>query len=141
GGRVDALDTRGSWRLVDALRAFAFDGSAEGRTVALDGGKDALDLGTWSDGTPLRAPPSTWDSSAPHEGLAQWKCGGMGEAAMRRLLAGEQYSRLALPDPAHVDAARLPASDRLMAKPPEPPSGGWPESVRKAMENGAALLL
>src|SRR5205814_1107128 len=59
-GRVDALDTRGTWRELDALRAFAFDGSTEGREIALGTAKESLDLGQWSDGTPVLPALSAW---------------------------------------------------------------------------------
>lgn len=49
---TDALDYRGTWRLFDALCAAAFENKS--RDVALGGGPAQLDMGQWSDGTPVK---------------------------------------------------------------------------------------
>ncbi|MBI2513257.1 MAG: alpha/beta hydrolase [Opitutae bacterium] len=58
---TDALDYYGTWRLFDALCAAAFDGHT--RELALGGSPTQLDMGKWSDGTPvkplLRRSPAT----------------------------------------------------------------------------------
>jgi hypothetical protein len=61
---TDALDYYGTWKLFDALCAAAFENKY--RDVALGGGPAQLDMGQWSDGTPVKpmvhlspaAPPS-----------------------------------------------------------------------------------
>jgi 4-amino-4-deoxy-L-arabinose transferase-like glycosyltransferase/dienelactone hydrolase len=61
--RDDALDERALYRLLDALAAYVFAGDPEGRQVALGQGAPAqVDLGRWSDGSPL--PRLLW-SAAP----------------------------------------------------------------------------
>ncbi|MCL4821081.1 MAG: alpha/beta hydrolase [Vicinamibacteria bacterium] len=52
-GETDALDFFGFWKLADALIAAAFDG--RDRDAALGGGRAQTFMGTWSDGTPVRA--------------------------------------------------------------------------------------
>lgn len=49
---TDALDYYGSWKLFDALRDAAFEG--KNREIALGGGAAQLNMGTWSDGTPVK---------------------------------------------------------------------------------------
>lgn len=49
---TNALDYYGTWKLFDALRDAAFEG--KNREIALGGGPAQLDMGRWSDGTPLR---------------------------------------------------------------------------------------
>jgi acetyl esterase/lipase len=49
---TDALDYHGTWRLFDALCAAAFENKF--RDVALGGGAAQLDMGQWSDGTPVK---------------------------------------------------------------------------------------
>lgn len=49
---TDALDYYGTWKLFDALRDAAFDG--KNRDIALGGGAGQLNMGTWSDGTPVK---------------------------------------------------------------------------------------
>jgi hypothetical protein len=59
-GRLDALDHHGVFRLVDAVAADALFGDPLARTVAF--GADSaehLDMGRWSDGSPVRPPTST----------------------------------------------------------------------------------
>jgi hypothetical protein len=74
--------------------------------------------------------------------MLRWRCGGYGETAMRRLLHKEAYSTLPLPDPKTVVASRLPASERLMAKPPErEPEEKWPSVVTSGARAGVALVL
>ncbi len=52
-GGTDALDYYAYWRLFDALCACAFDGKSA--DIALGGGdRMQTDMGTWSDGTPVR---------------------------------------------------------------------------------------
>lgn len=48
---TDALDYYGTWRLFDALCASAFENKM--RDVALGGSAAQLDMGKWSDGTPV----------------------------------------------------------------------------------------
>lgn len=62
---VDALDTRGTWRLFDALAAAAFTG--QGRDQCLGGTDAQKDLGRWSDGVPVKPPLVTDDPEAPQE--------------------------------------------------------------------------
>ncbi len=53
--RDDALDVWAVFRLFDALAAWSFEGSADGRRVALSHGDPAqVTLGVWPDGTPMR---------------------------------------------------------------------------------------
>ncbi|MGE3796622.1 MAG: alpha/beta hydrolase fold domain-containing protein, partial [Thermomicrobiales bacterium] len=54
GGQVDALDWYGTWKLLDALMACAFQGSDCGK--ALSGSEFQHDMGVWSDGTKVIAP-------------------------------------------------------------------------------------
>jgi dienelactone hydrolase len=49
---TDALDYYGTWKLFDALCTAAFAGKQ--RDVALGGGPAQLDMGRWSDGTPVK---------------------------------------------------------------------------------------
>lgn len=49
---TDALDYYGTWKLFDALCAAAFAG--QHRDTALGGGPAQLDMGKWSDGTPVK---------------------------------------------------------------------------------------
>lgn len=49
---TDALDYYGTWRLFDALCAAAFDNQS--RDAALGGTAAQLDMGKWSDGTPVK---------------------------------------------------------------------------------------
>jgi acetyl esterase/lipase len=49
---TDALDYYGTWRLFDALCAAAFENKS--RDVILGGGAAQLDMGRWSDGTPVK---------------------------------------------------------------------------------------
>lgn len=49
---TDALDYYGTWKLFDALCDAAFKG--QNRDVALGGGARQLDMGRWSDGTPVK---------------------------------------------------------------------------------------
>jgi dienelactone hydrolase len=49
---TDALDYYGTWKLFDALCAAAFENKL--RDVALGGGPAQLDMGKWSDGTPVK---------------------------------------------------------------------------------------
>lgn len=49
---TDALDYHGTWKLFDALCNAAFHG--KDRDIALGGGPRQLDMGQWSDGTPVR---------------------------------------------------------------------------------------
>jgi dienelactone hydrolase len=49
---TNALDYYGTWKLFDALCAAAFAGKF--RDVALGGGPAQLDMGQWSDGTPVK---------------------------------------------------------------------------------------
>jgi dienelactone hydrolase len=49
---TNALDFYGTWKLFDALCAAAFEG--KWREVALGGGPAQLDMGRWSDGTPVK---------------------------------------------------------------------------------------
>ena len=49
---TDALDYYGTWKLFDALCAAAFTGRH--RDIALGGGPAQLDMGQWSDGTPVK---------------------------------------------------------------------------------------
>lgn len=49
---TDALDYYGTWKLFDALSAAAFEG--KWRDIALGGGPAQLDMGKWSDGTPVQ---------------------------------------------------------------------------------------
>lgn len=49
---TDALDYYGTWKLFDALCAAAFTG--QHREIALGGGPAQLDMGQWSDGTPVK---------------------------------------------------------------------------------------
>jgi len=59
--RDDALDERALYRLLDALAAYAFAGDPEGRQVALGQGAPAqVDMGHWSDGSPL--PRLVWSA-------------------------------------------------------------------------------
>jgi hypothetical protein len=52
--RDDALDEYAVYRLFDALAAFTFSGSEPGRRIAFGRGSDAqIDMGRWSDGTPV----------------------------------------------------------------------------------------
>ncbi|MBX3738516.1 MAG: alpha/beta hydrolase [Candidatus Didemnitutus sp.] len=59
---TDALDYYGTWKLFDALCASAFENKF--RDAALGGGPAQLDMGKWSDGTPVKplarrsAPPA-----------------------------------------------------------------------------------
>ena len=128
---VDALDARGLWRSVDALRAFAFDGSAEGRAASLGTDADALGLGTWSDGTPIRPAATTWTAAAAP--TTWWTAGGPKEKAGRLLGKGQAHASVPLPDPTSVVASRLPASERLMAEPPPM------EAIRKHPKVAEAL--
>ena len=48
---TDALDYHGTWKLFDALCDAAFNG--QHRDVALGGSARQLDMGRWSDGTPV----------------------------------------------------------------------------------------
>lgn len=57
--RVDAMDWRGYWKWMDALCDAAFRG--ENREFALGDTPEQRDLGTWSDGTPVRGPLVTDD--------------------------------------------------------------------------------
>jgi acetyl esterase/lipase len=52
-GVVDALDWYGSWKLFDALSDCAFHGRE--CATALGGGPAQTDMGTWSDGVPVKA--------------------------------------------------------------------------------------
>lgn len=55
GGRVDALDYYGIYRPFDALADYAFNGSAEGKRIALgNGGAEQRQMGKWPDGQPVR---------------------------------------------------------------------------------------
>ncbi|HLP06848.1 MAG TPA: hypothetical protein VK178_01690, partial [Opitutaceae bacterium] len=49
---TNALDYYGTWRLFDALCAAAFENKF--REIALGGGAAQLDMGQWSDGTPVK---------------------------------------------------------------------------------------
>jgi hypothetical protein len=52
--RDDGIDSYGVYRLFDALAAFAFDGDPAGRRIAFGhGNAEQLDMGRWSDGTPV----------------------------------------------------------------------------------------
>lgn len=52
GGEADALDWLGLWKSFDLLLACAFDGDCAG----MNGSAEQLDMGSWSDGTPVRQP-------------------------------------------------------------------------------------
>ncbi|MBL9215885.1 MAG: alpha/beta hydrolase fold domain-containing protein [Opitutaceae bacterium] len=60
---TDALDYYGTWKLFDALCAAAFD--HRWRDVALGGGPAQLDMGKWSDGTPVK--PMQRMATADHD--------------------------------------------------------------------------
>jgi dienelactone hydrolase len=49
---TDALDYYGTWKLFDALRDAAFEN--KNRDIALGGGPAQLNMGEWSDGTPVK---------------------------------------------------------------------------------------
>ena len=117
---VDALDLRGTWRLLDALAAAA-TGSPEGRAVATGTDATALSLGTWSDGTPVAPVATAWTEAADAP-RAGFRPGGVQEHSFRRLLRTETWSTLPLPDPAKVPPERLPASERFVDRPPEAPA-------------------
>lgn len=58
--QVNALDTAGIYRLIDALADYTFTGSQAGKDVALGGGSAAqVDMGLWPDGTPIAPLAST----------------------------------------------------------------------------------
>ena len=138
---VDALDTRGCWRLEDALRTYALTGDPDARRVALGGGPEETDLGTWSDGTPVRPAVTTWplpDAPRRRFSFRSWSLGSKQEEIMRKLLAPEAYSSLPLPPPELAPASRLPASERLVALPPAAP---WPAPVAAALAKGPVLVL
>ncbi len=121
--RVDAFDTRGTWRLDDALRTYALTGDERARTLALSASPEALSLGTWSDGTPVV--PLLAAPEPPPPGLhlrgPSWRPGGKREEAMRTLLAAEAYSGLPLPSPDLAKASRLGAAERFLGEVPELP--------------------
>ena len=57
----DGLDHWAIFRLIDALAAYAFEGDAAGRRVALGhGSPEKIGMGSWPDGTPLT--PLGWSA-------------------------------------------------------------------------------
>ncbi|HVG94319.1 MAG TPA: hypothetical protein VND21_07720, partial [Planctomycetota bacterium] len=85
---VDAYDTRGTWQVADALAAAA-GGDEAARRVALGRSAEELDLGRWSDGTPVRTPLASWppDAGEPSRPRRQWRPGGQQAAHDLLLLA------------------------------------------------------
>lgn len=53
-GRLDAYDWHGTWTLLDLLASCTLDDSSCGSVFASTG--ERLDMGEWSDGTPVRSP-------------------------------------------------------------------------------------
>lgn len=138
---VDALDTRGCWRLEDALRAYALTGDPDARQVALAGGAEETGLGAWSDGTAVRPAVTSWplpEAQRRRFSIRSWRLGGKQEELMRKLLAPEGYSSLPLPAPELAVASRLSVSERLVASPPAAP---WPPPVAAALAKGPVLVL
>jgi hypothetical protein len=135
---VDDNYTRGTWQVADALAAAA-GGDEAARRVALGRGAEGLDLGRWSDGTPVLAPLASWppDAGEPSRPRRQWRPGGPQEEIMRRLLRPEAHSTLPLPSPETAPASRLPAAERFLAPPPEAP---WPPAVTAALAKGPVLV-
>jgi len=119
--RPDALDVRGTWRVLDALAAAA-GGASEGRAIAFGSDADALALGTWSDGTALRPALAAWTPAASDGRRLGWRLGGVQEESFRRLLRTETWSSLPLSDPALARPGRLPASERFVDRPPLAPT-------------------
>lgn len=133
----DALDTRGSWRCVDALCTWTTTAAADAREVALGTSASALDLGAWSDGTPVRAALATWAGTNGRR--PQWRVGGLPEESMRKILRPEAWSTLRLPDVG--DPTKLAASERFVAEPPTPGADGWPAPVATALARGAVVVV
>lgn len=117
---VDAFDTRGTWRIDDALRTFALTGSEDARRLALASTPESLSLGTWSDGTPVAPLATAPERPAPGLRLRgpSWRMGGKREEAMRTLLAAESYSGLPLPPPELAKASRLGPAERFLGAVP-----------------------
>src|SRR5207244_6627305 len=120
-------DTWGTWRLDDALRAYALTGSREARAFAFGTDPAARSLGMWSDGAPV-APPAV-GAIPPEAGKGlRWASGGMLEDIMRKGLGSvEGYSSLPLPSPERAPASRLTLSERLCRPAPAdvPLAAAW----------------
>jgi dienelactone hydrolase len=137
---TDAFDTRGVWRLDDALRDHALTGSKEARAAVFSSGPETTALGTWSDGVPVA--PLTVGLPAADEGDApqklRWPSGGVVETFARVATESEAWSRLPVPSPKDVPADRLPSAERFVKAPPASP---WPAGVAEALEKGPVLVV
>jgi hypothetical protein len=136
---TDAFDTRGVWRLDDALRDLALTGSKEARAAVFSTGPETTALGTWSDGRPV-APLTVGlptEERAPSQKL-RWPSGGVVETLARAATDAEAWSRLPIPSPADLPTRRLPSSERFLKAPPAPP---WPEGVAEALAKGPVLVV
>jgi acetyl esterase/lipase len=135
---LDALDHRGAWRLGDALRTLAIQGSADAKAHVF--GAEAGDLGAWSDGTPVVPPAFAWPPGpeGPKPVTRMWEEGNLGEGMMRGILRAEGCCKLPLPPPSEAPAARLPTSERLVRP---APSGGWPREFGVGSGPGPRLVV
>ena len=136
-GTVDALDTRGTWRLDDALRAFALTGAPEAGDVAFGRAKDPAPLGTWSDGVPVAAPEFGVPDKVEANARVQWPAGGVREAFGRGLGHAEPLCTLPLPPPTIAPASKLPYAERVEHAPP----AAWPDAIEAAAKEVPLLVV
>ncbi len=138
---TDTLDTRGIWRLDDALFEFVAKGvEAAGRSV-FGQTTEALSLGAWSDGVSV-APLSLSVPDEPPGRMrgprAKYRENPLIERGARALFEPESFSSLPLPPPSLVRASRLPHAERFIAVPPEAPAT-VPDRATLFLSPGAAM--
>ena len=134
---VDALDTRGTWRLDDALRTFALTGAADAADVAFGRTKDPAPLGAWSDGVPVTPPEFGVPEKVEASARVQWPAGGVREAFGRGLGHAEPLCSLPLPPPTIAPASKLPFAERVEHTPPS----SWPPEVEAAAKEAPVLVV
>jgi hypothetical protein len=137
---TDTFDTRGVWRLDDALRDHALTGSKEARAAVFSKGPETTALGAWSDGVPV-VPltvglPSVEGRDPPQK--LRWPSGGVVETLARVATEAEAWSRLPVPSPKEISPDRLPPSERFIKAPPAAP---WPAGVAEGLEKGPVLVV
>ena len=122
---ADALDTRGIWRLDDALFDFAVKGVETAGATVFGQGAESLSLGTWSDGTPVAPAACSVPDDPPGRTRgprAMYRENPLLERGLRTLFGAESYSSLPLPPPTLVRATHLLRAERFIADPPEAPT-------------------
>jgi hypothetical protein len=134
---VDALDTRGTWRLDDALRTFALTGSQDAAAIAFGRGNDPAPLGTWSDGVPVTPPVFGVPEKVEADARVFWPAGGPREAFGRNLGRAEPLCTLPLPPPEIAPASKLPYAERVERAVPD----AWPAAISAAAKDGPLLVL